>query len=62
MKRFLFQLVAFVFVAYLVVYALGEMFAFAINKYGRNFLNNADYKVTEAIVRSRQHHKTGDLS
>ena len=61
MKRFLFQLVAFVFVAYLVVYALGEMFAFAINKYGRNFLNNADYKVTEAIVRSRQHHKTKKL-
>ena len=61
MKKFLFQLTAFVLVAYLIVYALGETFAYAINKYGKNFLNNADYKVTEAIVRSRQHHKTKKL-
>lgn len=32
-----------------------------MEKTGKNFLNNADYKVTEAILRSQQHHKTKKL-
>ena len=54
MKRFLIQCSVFVLAAYLFIYLLGEGFAFIIGKYGRNFLNNADYKVTEAILRSNQ--------
>lgn len=61
MKKFVFQLSIFVFVAYLIIYLLGEMLSFSISKYGRNFLNNSDYKVTEAIIRSRQHKKTKKL-
>lgn len=32
-----------------------------ISKTGKNFLNNADYKVTEAILRSRKHKKVKKL-
>lgn len=62
MKRFLIQCSIFVLEAYLCVYLLGEGFAFIIGKYGKNFLNNADYKVTEAILRSNQkNHPTKKL-
>lgn len=61
MKIFLFRLFIFFVFAYAIVYASGNLLYYCINKYGKNFLNNADYKVTESIIRSRKHKKVKRL-
>lgn len=48
-------------VAGLLVYSSGIVLYYFINRSGYNFLNNADYKVTESIIRSRKHIKVKKL-
>lgn len=61
MKRFFIQLCIFGLLAFCAVYAFGEGLYCLITKMETNFLNNADYKVTEAILRSRKHKKVKKL-
>jgi len=61
MRKFIFKIFIFFITSYVFIYCLGAIFSFLINKSGKNFLNNADYKVTEAIIKSRQHKKTKKL-
>lgn len=61
MKRFLFRLFVFFVFICVIVYCSGNLLYYCISKYGRNFLNNADYKVTESILRSRKHKKVKKL-
>lgn len=61
MKKIILQFSVFVIIVYCTVYLLGEFLSYSINRYGKNFLNNFDYKVTEAILRSRHHNKTKKL-
>lgn len=61
MKCFIQKLVLFFIISVGVVYLSGEGLYWMISKTGKNFLNNADYKVTEAILRSRKHKKVKKL-
>lgn len=61
MKRFLLRLLAFVVFTSAIVHVSGNLLYYCISKYGKNFLNNADYKVTESIIRSRKHKKVKRL-
>lgn len=61
MKQFLIRFVIFSLISIVLIYIAGEILYFFISKSGANFLNNADYKVTESIIRSRQHKKTKKL-
>lgn len=61
MRRFFVQLAIFSVIACLLVYSSGLVLYYFINKSGYNFLNNADYKVTESIIRSRRHIKVKKL-
>lgn len=57
MKHFFIRLAVFFFLTVVFIYLSGEILYFFINRLGVNFLNNADYRVTESIIRSRQHKK-----
>ncbi len=61
MKRFLLKLLFFFIITSSLIYISGDLLYYCISKYGRNFLNNADYKVTESILRSRKHKKVKKL-
>ncbi len=61
MKRFIIQIAIFSVIACALVYVSGNILYYFINKSGYNFLNNADYKVTESIIRSRKHIKVKKL-
>lgn len=61
MKTFIVKLSLFIVVTAVCLYCSGELLYYGINKYGKNFLNNADYKVTESIIRSRKHKKVKKL-
>lgn len=61
MKRFITKILLFIIIVFGVIYTSGETFYYFINKTGSNFLNNADYKVTESIIRSRMHKKVKKL-
>lgn len=61
MKRFIIQLLLFIFTSCFMVYGTGEVLYAIIKKTGKNILNDADFKVTEAICRSRKKIKTKRL-
>lgn len=61
MKAFVIKLSLFGVIISVCLYISGELLYYGINKYGKNFLNNADYKVMESIIRSRNHKKVKKL-
>lgn len=61
MKRFLTDLLVFAFISIVVIFSFGEVVGNFIQKTGNNVLNNADYKVNEAIMRSKQRIRTKHL-
>lgn len=61
MKRFLLNVLLFVIISAVIVSTIGSILYFFISQYGRNFLNNADYKVTQSIIRSRDVKKVRKL-
>lgn len=61
MKRFILQIGLFVVIAAIVIWGLGSFLYYSVSQYGKNFLNNADYKVTESIIRSRHTKKVKKL-
>lgn len=61
MKHFVQKLFLFFIISAGIVYFSGEGLYWLISKTGKNFLNNADYKVTDAIFRSRKHKKVKKL-
>lgn len=61
MKRFIIELLLFAFVSLFAVLVVGETVGTIIQYSGNNILNNADYKVNEAIMRSKQRIKTKHL-
>lgn len=61
MKTFLVKLFIFIIITFVSVHKTGDLFYYYISKNGKNFLNNADYKVTESIIRSRKKMKVKRL-
>lgn len=61
MKKFIIQLFLFCIISSTVVYITGEILYFIICKTGTNILSDTDFKVTEAVYRSRKHIKTKKL-
>lgn len=61
MKRFIIELLIFASVSFVAVFIIGDIVGVIIQSTGNNILNNADYKVNEAIMRSKQRIKTKHL-
>lgn len=60
-KKFIIKLFLFSIITCLLIYFTGEILYIIINKTGNNILSDTDFKVTEAVCRSRKHIKTRKL-
>lgn len=60
-KKFIIQLSLFCTITCILIYFTGEILYIIINKTGNNILSDTDFKVTEAVCRSRKHIKTRKL-
>lgn len=61
MKKFIIQISLFSVITCLFIYLTGLILYVIINKTGKNILSDTDFKVTEAVCRSRKHIKTKKL-
>lgn len=53
-KKFIIQLSLFCTITCILIYFTGEILYIIINKTGNNILSDTDFKVTEAVCRSRK--------
>ena len=61
MKKFIIQICLFITISCITVYGVGEFLYYIISKTESNILSDSDFKVTEAVCRSRKKIKTQKL-